>query len=499
MERWRHACFIVFVFCTISIASSEHSDGSIYKYALQSEEISNNLHYGIKITTVTVCYDYVGCFESNGTFSHIWSVPANPEEIQTEFLLYTRENRKTPDYVDYRDIHTLYESRLKPGKPIKVICHGFGGSSSLSWVQSMKNAFLKKADVQVIVIDWSKGAAGPNYLSAVPNSELVGRQIAVLLNQIRLYFKVNWNQMHAIGFSMGAQVVGFLGKSVQQMYSGTIARITALDPAGPLYEGYGPKVHVDKSDAEFVDAIHTNANDLLYGGVGMKTPVGHVDFYPNGGKVQPGCRHNNIVGFFKDIFTGEKEQECHHKRAVYLFIESILNDDCVFISFPCESYDHYVEEKCFLCPNGNCGRLGYNVEGSGVYYTPTNEDHPFCTFPILIAVQFSSKQEATLGQIEITLITKSRYNETYQLTDKRGILIPGNAVTKRVNASPKMEDILKVIVTYKTFNGYFRKGHENWIIDNIIITKPSKPLFTACHLHLYLDNVTTGTVSPNKC
>lgn len=484
----------------ISIANIHYqSDGLIHKYALHSEQYAEGILHGIKLTTVTVCYGYVGCFHSNGTFAHLWSVPSNPEKIHTEFLLYTRNNHENPDHLHYKDIHTLFESHLKPKKPVKVICHGFGGSSNLHWVQTMKDEFLKREDVQVIVIDWSIGAAGPNYLSAVPNTELVGRQTAVLLNQIRMYFKINWNQMHVIGFSLGAQVAGFVGKSVKEMFTGNFGRITALDPASPFFEGYGPKVHVDKSDAKLVDVIHTNANDLIYGGVGMKIPVGHVDFYANGGKVQPGCRHNNIVGFFKDIFTGDREKECHHNRAVYLFIETIRNSDCSFVSFPCESYDEYVEEKCFLCPNKTCGRLGYDIEGTGVYYTPTNDKQPFCTFPVLIAVQSSPMQEWTLGQIEVTLVERSGYRETHQLTEKRGKLIPGKPVLKRVNSSKKLEDISKVEIGYNHFNGYFRKGHEKWIVDSIIVATPSVPLFTSCHLNLHVDDQTTVTVYPSEC
>ena len=46
---------------------------------------------------------------------------------------------------------------------------------------------------------------------------------------------------------------------------------------------------LDKSDALFVDVIHTDAEEF-----GITKPIGHADFYPNEGtSPQPGC--NNIL------------------------------------------------------------------------------------------------------------------------------------------------------------------------------------------------------------
>ena len=66
-----------------------------------------------------------------------------------------------------------------------------------------------------------------------------------------------------------------------------VSRITGLDPARPAFEiGItGPEVHLDPTDADFVDVIHSCAGVL-----GFEKPIGFVDFYPNGGGYpQPGC------------------------------------------------------------------------------------------------------------------------------------------------------------------------------------------------------------------
>ncbi|KAJ8874785.1 hypothetical protein PR048_022674 [Dryococelus australis] len=61
---------------------------------------------------------------------------------------------------------------------------------------------------------------------------------------------------------------------------------SGLDPALPLFQYWaGAKDRLDKGDAYFVDVIHTCSGVLGYG-----SPIGHVDFYPNGGTTfQPGC------------------------------------------------------------------------------------------------------------------------------------------------------------------------------------------------------------------
>ena len=57
-----------------------------------------------------------------------------------------------------------------------------------------------------------------------------------------------------------------------------------LDPAGPYFTATKNEAHLDKTDAKYVDIIHTNA-----GYVGTADVVGHTDFFPNGGSVQTGC------------------------------------------------------------------------------------------------------------------------------------------------------------------------------------------------------------------
>lgn len=67
-----------------------------------------------------------------------------------------------------------------------------------------------------------------------------------------------------------------------------------MDPAGPAWENKDMDPEKEKlcpNDADFVDVIHT---DIYYSG--YVAPIGHVDFYPNGGKDQPGCPRGDEDG-----------------------------------------------------------------------------------------------------------------------------------------------------------------------------------------------------------
>ena len=64
----------------------------------------------------------------------------------------------------------------------------------------------------------------------------------------------------------------------------------ALDAASPQFENEHIDVRLDRSDAQFVDVIHTDSKTFVVRGYGIKKPIGHIDFYPNGGYEQKNCR-----------------------------------------------------------------------------------------------------------------------------------------------------------------------------------------------------------------
>lgn len=97
-----------------------------------------------------------------------------------------------------------------------------------------------------------------------------------------------------------------------------------------MFESFPPSVRLDASDAEFVDVIHTNADSLIWGGLGAYQAMGHVDFYPNGGRMQKGCA-NLFVGGVSDILW----RECGVLRA----FTTNFSDLIVYIRFQIRNFE----------------------------------------------------------------------------------------------------------------------------------------------------------------
>lgn len=120
------------------------------------------------------------------------------------------------------------------------------------------------------VVDWSDLAENRMYPVPARQTRDVGRNIAALIDYLVVDEHVAAiSQFHLIGISLGAHVAGFAGQYVK---CGRIPRITGLDPARPAFEPRTDKSgHLDSSDAEFVDIIHTCG-----GTFGMISACGHV-------------------------------------------------------------------------------------------------------------------------------------------------------------------------------------------------------------------------------
>lgn len=479
---------------SFSTATDLNGDANIYTSVIKSLEqlkiqrAQEKSNPNVIQRASSVCYDELGCFDKEGTFKHLKQLPEPPETVNTQFLLYTRKNRLTPQILDYKKPETVLESNINPKVPLKIITHGFGGRNNLTWVWEMKNALLQMHDVNIMIVDWSLGARVPYYIQAAVNSELVGAQTAVMYYFIKDNLGIQEKDLHLIGFSLGAQVVGFVGKRMKELRGTRPSRITGLDAASPLFEDYGGEVHLWKEDADFVDVVHTNADLLIYGGVGIGLPLGHVDFYPNGGKRQPGCG-STIGGALKDLFGNDRERTCNHERAVHLYTDSILNPDgCRFTGYKCSNYTHFQRAECMNCGD-DCGHMGYHVEGAGIYYLMTRSQSPFCTDMAQMTVHFGKDVKKSYGSIIITLVGPTGAKQNVTITEKDEKLLPGGTKMVAITLDSELVPLTAVEVLYLRYNGWITKGAPTFVLNSVVIKNPDGTnIFKTCEEDILLND-----------
>ncbi len=79
-------------------------------------------------------------------------------------------------------------------------------------------------------------------------------------------------------------------------------------------------------------------------GPGTMQPMGHVDIYANGGKLQPGCNNQSSKVDFFDLSSSQEDVTCSHDRALELFRDSLVSS-CEAVAYECTDYDSFLHVK----------------------------------------------------------------------------------------------------------------------------------------------------------
>ncbi|KAB1283104.1 Phospholipase A1 member A [Camelus dromedarius] len=302
--------------------------------------------------------------------------------LRVQFLLFTMSDPSCGQLVE--ESSDIQNTGFNATLETKLVIHGFRAlGTKPSWIDKFIGALLQATDANVVAVDWVYGSTGV-YFSAVENVVKLGLEISRFLSKLLVGVEelralgVSQSSVHIIGVSLGAHVAGMVG----HFYKGQLGRITGLDPAGPEYTRASLEERLDAGDALFVEAIHTDTDNL-----GIRIPVGHVDYFVNGGQDQPGCP------IF--IHAGYSYLICDHMRAVHLYI-SVLENSCPLMAFPCTSYKAFLAGHCLDCFNPfllSCPRIGL-VEQGGVkieplpkevkVYLQTTSKAPYCVHHNLV-------------------------------------------------------------------------------------------------------------------
>ncbi|XP_072948092.1 pancreatic triacylglycerol lipase-like [Epargyreus clarus] len=263
------------------------------------------------------------------------------------YWLFTRRNPNSQQVIRHNDINSLRNSNYNGGRPLMVIVHGWNNNGHTGMNGLIRDAYLAVADANVIVVDWRNHANSP-YNTAVRAVPSVGQFLGDFLVWLINNGGGNWNNVHLVGFSLGAHVVGNAGRRA----GGRPSRITGLDPAGPQWGGNGNALRA--ADGQYVEAIHTDGGLL-----GIMDPIGRANFYPNGGRNrQPGCSNS----------------ACSHGRANYLFASSIRTNH--FNGRQCSNLNQAQNNQC-TGGNHRMGNSILNKRGNGLFGLTTGANWPF--------------------------------------------------------------------------------------------------------------------------
>ncbi|XP_032336981.1 hepatic triacylglycerol lipase isoform X2 [Camelus ferus] len=351
------------------------------------------------------------------------------QETETRFLLF---KDKTDKGCQIRLNHpdTLQQCAFNSSLPLVMIIHGWSVDGLLeTWTWQMVAA-LKSQQAQPVNVgmaDWMT-LAYHQYTVAVRNARLVGQEIAALLKWLEESVQFSPSNVHLIGYSLGAHVSGFAGSYMGRKHK--IGRITGLDAAGPLFENASPNDRLSPDDANFVDAIHTFTQEHLGLSVGIKQPIAHYDFYPNGGSFQPGC---DFLGLYKRIAMHglnaiTKAVKCAHERSVHLFIDSLLHAGMQSTAYQCRDMASFSQGLCLSCQEGRCNSLGYHARRgrqsrrSKSLFLVTRAQSPFKVYHYQFKMQFINQTEEPVKvNFAISLLGTKEEEQKLPITLNGGI------------------------------------------------------------------------------
>ncbi|KAI1297635.1 Pancreatic triacylglycerol lipase [Halotydeus destructor] len=343
------------------------------------------------------------------------------DPVAVKFLLYTR---KHPDLAIglIPGKQSIVQSLVyyKPTEPTRFIVHSsFDGPVASSWMRNMKNKLLLVEDSNVILVDWSKGASASMIDQRMTHVHTVGLMMVKTIEDLMSIQGTKPEDIHIIAHSFGTFAADVVGRKIKN-----IGRISGLDPGSPGFETLRPDERLDPTDAIFVDVIHTDSQNGSVGtplgslyGRGTLMPVGHVDFYPNGGSDQPGCSLQR----FEDLITRpigdgiRRFVACHHYRSIDYYLDSIVPtvSACAQLAHLCDNYTNFLDGKCAVCSEEEsghtCAQMGFraNLAAARLKATPlpkklyltTNRRKPFCLYHYNIEVKVSETPDQLRGGV----------------------------------------------------------------------------------------------------
>jgi len=267
-----------------------------------------------QVTTALVISLSIFVSLGNGNF-----LRANADDVR--FFLYSipKDTDNCTEIVHLNN-KSIIDSGYDKTKPLKLLIHGaLSNFKTQDDVQRIKDAYLQNNyDANIVIVDYGKLTQSHLPISLTPYSilqltltfgrtELIAKRIAGFL-QFLMHSEVlsGPEQVHILGFGVGAHIAGGVGRNVKDLVKKNIDRISGLDPSIQIPTR---RFLLDKSDADYVDVTYTST-----GSFALVRRRGHAQFFINGGRFhQPNCPN----------FAPFDTVGCSHTAANYFYAKTI--------------------------------------------------------------------------------------------------------------------------------------------------------------------------------
>lgn len=120
-------------------------------------------------------------------------------------------NPTNPQVIVHGNANSIWASNYNGARPLNVIVHGWKNNGNTPMNPQITSAFLAVQDCNVIVVDW-RALADSAYTTAAAGVPNVGVHLGNFVTWLINTAGGNWNQVHFVGFSLGAHVVGNAGR-----------------------------------------------------------------------------------------------------------------------------------------------------------------------------------------------------------------------------------------------------------------------------------------------
>lgn len=178
-----------------------------------------------------------------------WVVNHKCPDENIRFYLFTRDNVQDRQLVhvdESWELSNISASYFNPKHPTKIIIHGYNSDMFLQplidmkdgkwiimfFVRKIKNhllEYLQRGSYNLFYVDWSDLAPAPCYVSAVHNARHSGACIAQLVERL---LETGTDDIHLIGFSLGAHVTNFVATNLPDF---KLPRITGKTACSGFY------------------------------------------------------------------------------------------------------------------------------------------------------------------------------------------------------------------------------------------------------------------------